>query len=289
MVLIVLGLAAVGCRLPRWRGPTAVDLAASRRLSYQGMQAAQSGRWEQAEEAFLAAIKRCPHDPESKKRYADFLLAAGKPEAALAQLEAARRLAVDDAQLRVQLAELALQMGRIDLAEPSVEEALVLQPQLPKAWHLRGKICWLTGRTNLAVEAYYRALKLHAEDPEIQFELAQMLRQRGESHKALVVLQHLMAGHLQGSEPISLLIEQGLVYAELGRFQEALTTLQTACTRAPESSACLAALAQVQHRAGLSAEAVANAQKALRMDPHCHLARDVLSQLTPLLAELPRP
>lgn len=236
MVGLLVGLMVgvlVGCRIPRWRGPSVADFAAARRLSQNGYRAMRAGRLEEAEKAFRAAIKRCPHDPQQHQRFAEFLGVVGRRQEALQEYLLACQLAVDDPYVRVKACELALELGELSLGETLIREAIALHPQNAAAWVLYGRV--LTARKEFlqAVEAYSRALYLAPEDHQARVELARLHRLLHEPGKSLVTLQAVTAGYLPADVPAEVLFELGLTYAALGRQSEAVEALVAARAKDP--------------------------------------------------------
>jgi tetratricopeptide (TPR) repeat protein len=238
-------LSTGGCRIPRWRGPSVADFAAARQLSQHGLRAMRAGRMEEAEKAFRAAIKRCPHDPQQHQRFAEFLVAAGRHQEALEEFLLASQLAVDDPYVRVKACELALSLGEIALAETLIREAIALQPQNAPAWVFYGRVLTARREFRQAVEAYSRALDLAPDDHQARMELARLHRLLHEPGKSLVTLQAITAAYFPGDIPAEVLFELGLAYAALGRRSEAAEALlaaQAKNPRNPEYKKVLAAL-----------------------------------------------
>lgn len=227
-ILVAVGLLLSGCCLPRWRGSSGADIVAARQLSQQGTRALQTGRIGEAEKAFSAAVKRCPHDPQIRERFGDFLLSQGRAEEALEQYLSACRLAVDDPHPRVKAAEIAFARGQFQLAESLVTEAINVQPHLQRAWVLYGRVLATTGRADKAVAVYSRAIAMAPDDHEAQLELARLFRQQGEPYKALAALQTVKSAYLPDEAPAPVLLELAMVYSQIGRTQEAQEALLAA-------------------------------------------------------------
>lgn len=235
-----------GCRLPRWRGASAADVALARGLTSQGLRALQAGRVEEAEKAFRAAVKKCPLDPQSHERFGDFLVTRGRLKEALDEYLAACRLAVDDPHVRLKAAEVAFQLGNIPVAEKMVSEAIDLQPTLAKAWLVRGRLYACRREFPQALWAFSRALTLAPDDHEARVELARIHRQIGEPHKALVALQAVSGGFLLGETPAPVMFELAQVYLELGRTEEAIEAALAAKAKDRNNPAYDQFLAQIK-------------------------------------------
>ena len=106
---------AAGCRWAGLRDPVPASLTASRKLSSEGNELLEQKQPEKAEAKLAEAVKTCPTDCDARRYYAEALwLRNARPEA-VAQLEEACRLS-PDSDLRVRLAEMYLEMGRLEEA-----------------------------------------------------------------------------------------------------------------------------------------------------------------------------
>ncbi len=256
---LIVGL-LVGCRIPRWRGPSVADFAAARQLSQEALRAMRAGRLEEAEKAFRAAIKRCPHDPQQHQRFAEFLVVVGRRQEALQEYLLACQLAVDDPYLRVKACELALELGELSLGETLIRQAIALHPQNAAAWVLYGRVLTARKEFRQAVEAYSRALYLAPEDHHARVELARLHRLLHEPGKSLVTLQAVTAGYLPADVPAEVLFELGLAYAALGRQSEAIEALLAARAKNPgslEYEKALASLLKEMNRTQVAAAPLA--------------------------------
>ena len=136
-------------------------------------------------------------------------------------MESTIQVSGEDSTLMVQLGKMHFEMGKYQEAEQQAEQAIRLSPQLASAWVLKGDIA--RGKSNLdqARDSYLRAIAIDRELPEVQLNLAQIFRESGEPHRALICLNHVENQHPPGDLPDSLLIEQGITYKTLGRYEDA--------------------------------------------------------------------
>ncbi len=267
-----------GCLLPGREGPVSQSLVASRDRSQQGVAAMERGQWERAEELLAQAVETCPVDPEARRHYAQALWHHGRREEAIAELEEAARLAVDDAALHVLLAEKRLAMGRIQAAARSAQRAIDLDPDLAEAWAMRGRVRRAVGQPHRALADYLRVLGLAPDHQAVLLETAELYRELNEPERALAALQALADTYPTQEEPQQVFYLQGLAYAALKRWDEAAETLAAASLREPPNPELLCRLAEAELRAGNPIRAARAARNALAMDPGHEPSRRLLGQ-----------
>ena len=137
---------AAGCQWAGLRDPVPASLTASRKLSSEGNELLERKQPEKAEAKLAEAVKTCPTDCDARRYYAETLwLRNARPEA-VAQLEEACRLS-PDSDLRVRLAEMYLEMGRLDEAGQNVDQVLSRNLKLAAAWRVRGRVLRCDGRS----------------------------------------------------------------------------------------------------------------------------------------------
>ena len=109
--VLLLSVAAAGCRLVPRNGPAPEQLAEARRLSNLGLSATDSGDLIKAEGLLEQAVQRCPTDVDARKHYARVLWERGEKMEAGGQIgEALARPAqdlYDDDELLAELEELS--------------------------------------------------------------------------------------------------------------------------------------------------------------------------------------
>jgi len=279
ILTLVLLLSAAGCRLPGLDGPVSRSLATSRQLSLQGVTAMERDQWQRAEQLLQQAVLACGSDPEARRSYAEVLWHRAAREEAVAQLEEASRLAPEDAGLHVRLAEMRLAMNQVEPAIRHTQQALELDPKLPGAWAMRGRVMQANGQLREALAAYHRALGYGPSDRTIPLEIAELYRQLDQPQRALVVLQNLAETYSPGEEPQRLLYREGLAYKALGRYDDAIRSLSAANSRDAPSAEILCQLGECQWAAGRHAEAAAAAREAMALDPQHPQSRELLDEL----------
>jgi len=281
-----------GCQWAGLRDPVPASLTASRKLSSEGNELLERKQPEKAEAKLAEAVKVCPTDADAHRYYAEILwLRNARPEA-VAQLEEACRFSAD-ADLRVRLAEMYLEMGRLDAAQRNVNEALNRNLKLAAAWRVKGRVLRAAADRFLAVgnagqarTLYLQALAdLHraagydANDRQVIGETAAVYRSLGEPQRALESMQSLVETYSPVEEPPQVLYWTGLDYMALARYDEAAASLAAALSRERPTPELFYRLAEAQYRAGRGREAIAALQSALVIDPQHARSRQLLGEI----------
>lgn len=278
MIAVSASLSVTGCRLLGRERSVSQSLIASRQFCQQGVAAMERGEWQRANELLAKAVRTCPLDADAHRYYAEVLWQRDRREEAIAELEEASRLAVDDPELHVLLAEKRLAMGGLELARQSAKYAIDLDPKLADAWAVRGRVRRADRRLRQALDDYLRALGLAPDDRRILLEVAELYRELKQPERALATLQRLGDTYSPGEEPQHVLYLEGLAYSAMGRWDEAAVSFATASVREPPTSEILFRLGEAELLAGRPARAAAAAQEALTLDPLHEPSRELLAR-----------
>lgn len=116
----------------------------------------QTSLWIRPAELWRRAVELAPG---KVRPYIQLARALPAPDAETV-LEQARRLAPDDARIPSELGRIFLESGRADLALSQFGRALALEPAAPSAIVNRGVALWKMGQTDAAKADFHRALAL---------------------------------------------------------------------------------------------------------------------------------
>jgi len=262
-------------------------------LSSEGNELLEQKQPEMAEAKLAAAVRTCPSDCDARRYYAETLwLRNARPEA-VAQLEEACRLS-PDSDLRARLAEMYLEMGRLDDAERSVDLVLSRNPKLAAAWRTRGRVLRCKGDHLLAagnrdgarvaclqaLADLHRAAGNDPSDRQVIGETAAVYRSLGQPQRALESMQSLVETYSPGEEPQQVMYWAGLDYMALGRYDDAVASFTTAVSRCDRPAPdLLYRLGEAQYCRGRTQEAAAALEKALAIDPQHFPSRRLLGEI----------
>jgi len=285
VVALVMVPFILGCRLPGMEGIAPRSLVTSRQLSQQGVAALEREQWEHADDLLGQAVRACPTNPDAHRNYAEARWNRGFREEALKELEAARRLAPDDATTVARIAEMRLAMGQTETAWQDAQRAIALDPKLASAWAARAQVLRATGNPTQALADYHRALSLGPDDRRVPCEIATLYLELNQPQRALLAIEGLADKYSPGDEPQDVLYYQGVSYLALNRYDDAVESLSAASLHQRPTAEILYRLAQAQLAAGHPTQAAASADQALAIDPNFKPARALLDQ--PQLARQP--
>jgi len=277
--LLLLPPCVAGCRLPGRGGPVPESLATCRQFSQQGIAALERQQWQQAESLLAKAVEACPVDADARRNYAEALWHRDARKEAISQLEEAAWLATEDTTLRVRIAEMELDCGRVEVARRHAEQALDLDPKSSAAWAIRARTTRAAGDPRGALADYHRALAGAPGDQAILLEIAELYRQVNRPQRALATLHCLADTYAPGEEPQQVLYLQGLAYLALGRHGDSAESLSTASLRGEPNRDVLYRLAEAELALGRPAEAAAAARHALALDPEHAPSRELLGRV----------
>jgi len=130
------------------------------------------------------AVSWDTNSPPLYQALAVALSTLGRGAEAVAELQAACRLAPREAEYRYRLALALNEVGRLDDARVALEEAVKLDPQLARAWYNLGLAYAAQGKTGPALEALVRAESLDTRSAQIPYARATILAQLGRTAEA---------------------------------------------------------------------------------------------------------
>ena len=244
------------------------------------MNASDRGDWKRAETLLRRATDACPVDADARRQYGEALWHRGAMTDALAQLEEARRLNGEDAELAVRTGELYLALGRTEDARRMVDEAMRIDARFAPGWTLRGRIALAAGDPRAALADFQRSLGYAPDSYDVAIQVAETYRQLNDPDRALLALQSAAENFAGGEEPAQLLYLQGLALGALSRYDDAARVLAQAARRERPTAEVLYRLAEAEVRSGRAATAQATLQEMLAIDPNHAAGRALAAQLS---------
>lgn len=268
------------------RKPVSDSVVSARQLTREGSAAAESGRWEEAEQIFAQAIEKSPLVERAHAMYAEALWRRGATEKALKHMRESVRLSGGDPTRLVRLGELRLGLGDLTGASQDAEKAIAADPTLAAAYALRGEIAVRLGRDQDALTSFHRALNFQKHYPTVQMAVANVYRRQNRPLRALATLTSLRDQFPPDEAPADVLYLQGITQKDLGRNIEAVQTLRSCAAKAPQNPDVMLHLAEAQWRAGDWIGARYLADQALALNPRHHAGHQLKAQLDELYHRL---
>jgi tetratricopeptide (TPR) repeat protein len=252
---VVLGIVAMGsgCRLVnRHSAVPQQQLAEARRLSNEGLSAADQQDLAGAETLLSQAVKRCPTDIDARRHYASVLWQRGERMEAVEQINEALRLAPEDVPLCLAGGRMTMELGLLDDADRLAIAALHAAPQSADAWHLRGQVSLARGQDETALAEFHHGLAIAPDDRGLLLDTAEVYRRLGRPRRALSTLAALGESYGPQQTPGLVLALEGMALEALGRTDDARDSYQAAIARggAPADTAERLANLDVRSAAG---------------------------------------
>ena len=243
---IIVAALGSGCRLMPRSGPVPQDLAVARRLSNEGLSAADRNDLVHAESLLERAVKSCPTDVDARRHYADVLWRRGEKMEAVTQISEALELSPGEVALCLDGGRMYMELGLLDDADRLADEAVAVAPGSAAAWHLRGQVALARGRAEEALADFHRALAIAPDDRDTLLDTAEVYRRLGRPQRCLATLAILGETYGPNQTPPQVLTLEGIAQEALGRPLDALASYRQAVARGgstPDLEARMAALA----------------------------------------------
>jgi cytochrome c-type biogenesis protein CcmH/NrfG len=183
---------------------------------------------------FGEVLRLNPHDADAHKHLGDALAGQDKTTEAEAEYTTALQLKPDDVETREGLALILARKGETDKALACLQEALKIQPT-PGAHAQVASLRAIQGGFQDAVQHYLEALRLKPDSPDVLNNLAWLLAtcpdpKVRDGTQAVQLAQH--ACELTDYKQTIMIGTLAAAYAEAGRFDDAISMAQKACTLA---------------------------------------------------------
>ena len=151
-----------------------------------------TNRGNEASTLLADASTKYPGSPELAKARGDVALRSGKLEEAQSQFEAALKKAPDDLSTRFSLGQTFLKMRKFDQAIAVLDAVMKVDPEYPGLALERGLYFEETGQTDEALRMYEDALKKAPNDNDLKLRIASTLVAAGSAKKAEPILKEVI-------------------------------------------------------------------------------------------------
>ncbi|RLS58757.1 MAG: hypothetical protein DWH94_05060 [Planctomycetota bacterium] len=235
-----------GCKLVSRGGPVSKELTTARRLSNEGLAAANEDDLVRAEGLLERAVRACPADIDARRYYADVLWKRGSRVEAVGQMAEALRMSQGDVSTTLAAGRMYLELGLLDDADSLSQSSVSLAPRSSEAWHLHGQVALARGRTDDALADFHKSLSLSPDDRDVLKDTAEVYQHQKRPQRTLSTLAHLSETYGSGNVPSSILTMEGRAHEALGRRQEALLCYRRAIATGEDSKEAVEHLAALE-------------------------------------------
>ncbi len=211
--------------------------------------------------AWKKAVELNPDDPRAHNNLGAALVETGKPEEALAEYHKSLALNDQSSQAHNNLGSVLAQEGKLDEALAQFERAVQLNPDNGRAQSNLGGALSEKGRTEEALEHLRKGVELEPKFADGQNNLGAALARAGELDEAI---PHMATAVDLAPQSVGNRYNFGRVLAAKGRFADAAAQFEQAAKLSDmREPAILDMLAAMYAETGRYTEAIATAQKAL--------------------------
>lgn len=213
--------------------------------------------------------------PRAGDRIAELLVKLGRRDEALALYEKEIGAGRGSPSTKVAASRLALDRGRLDVAQKLAAEAAAEDPRTPGALLVLGEALQKRGDLAGAIAELRRAQAIDGA-PEVQLEYGRVLASMGRDEEAMAALAE--AGEVPQAG-----VERGRIDLRRGNFEKAVEELSAATARLPTDADAFLLLGQAADRLGHGGEAEAAFKTTTRLAPssgeaHYRLGRLLLDR-----------
>jgi tetratricopeptide (TPR) repeat protein len=196
-----------------------------------GMALLQMGRWDEAMAQFQQVLQINPRSVEACNNLGYVFLQTGRYPEAMVQFQQALQINPRSAEAHDNLGTVLLRAGRPDEAVAQFQQALQINPDFAGAQFDLGDVLLRLGRADEAMVHYQRALQINPNSVKILNGLAWVLATASpeavrDGRQAVALAEK--ANQIAGVEDPSLLRTLAAAYAEAGRFDDAVRSVQRA-------------------------------------------------------------
>jgi len=262
------------------RAAEADPQSAAARLGIASALEAQ-GKLAEAKASLEATLKQSPDVLGLRERLAHVHLKLGEKDEALAYFQGELQAGQATQALHLAVARLALDLGRLDLAQSEVKKVTRDSPRNPEALFLSARVHEARNQPGAALQEYRRATTW-GNTPEYALAYGRLLLKIGKDNDARKVLSDA-SGLFEGR------MERGRLFMRSGDWANALLDFQTAGKMMPNQADPLILQGLCLDRMGQTAKAEESWRAALKIDgdsaePHYRIGRLDMDRAKPALA-----
>ncbi len=197
-----------------------------------GIALREQGKLEEAEQAYRYALEAKPDYATARHNLGALLAYQSRSEEALTELEKASDLGLHGPELDFNRASALISLNRFEAAQKMLRQCAISYPDAVQPLELLSRLNFMRGHKNFAAE-FAQAAERYPADAAVQLGYAKVLHGAGEFAVAEEALQRALTHG--GPQPM-LLAELASIQQEQGQFTQALHTAQQACNAAADDA-----------------------------------------------------
>lgn len=239
----------------------------------------QSGRFNEAAQAYTALLTQSPRDPDLLDALGQTLLRMHQPRAAAAVFQREMGLGPSNRALHSMAA--AFQEGNaLEEGQRLLAQLTAADPTDGESWYRLGLLMYQNGYFSAAIDNMDRALRLDLGPYRNRAEETRAISmlETGRLEEAGSALSKLLAQPANASNLELLLAHARLLY-EKGNYADALKEADLAMAADPDNAAAHLWRARIFQQQGRAAEAVSEAERARDLAPASPAPRNLLVRL----------
>ena len=214
---------------------------------------AETGRGDDAVNAFQKAEFLAPGDIGLLTRLASVRIGMGEPEAAMGDLDHALQLAPKSPQVGEALFFAALATGDMNNASAAIEKVRTAQGDTPSVENLEALLTMAQLNFEDAAAMLREIVRKHPEFVPAQINLARVSAMLGKTPDAEQILSGILAKDPDAEPALTMLASQ---MTQTNRVQEAIAVVERAHNALPANTGLTANLADLYIRSGKAAQAL---------------------------------
>ena len=230
----------------------------------EAMAAHQAGRLEEADRLYRAAVQADPANAQALRLRGILARERGDLPASARLLARAAEVVPGEAAPLAELALTRMAANDLDGALRDLRAALLRDPAHGQSLANLGALLQYRGHIHEAIGCHEQALALDGDDVEVRCNLAKALSEAGRGVDALALCD--VGLDAAPAHPL-LLAARGAVCCDIEDFAGAVTALEAALVRSPDTDTAWVSLAYAHTRRGETQAAVDALGEALRVNP----------------------
>lgn len=256
---------------------TVIELEPQRAERYLNLGAVyvSASRPAEALDVYRKAIQVDPKSSLAHAALGRFHFTQGKAAEAEAEIRKAIELDTRSVDPRISLAALLRATGRVGEAEKGFAELKTVAPDDPQAYRALGLFYLSRNEKQKAIGEFRVLLRSKPKDNPVKAFLIEALLDTQQIDEAEALNRELQKSDMKNPSALF----AGRIYLARGKYQDALTELQSAVTAAPQSAMAHYYLGVAQNAAGFPLQARPSWSRALELQPGLNEPRIALAEL----------